>query len=193
MVGKADSIHCSQGMTIGKGQQFERVLGKWSGQMEKKIGPGLFYVFASRCKSVDNIALHDKLSMQCVQSIASTDRFKTTLHQDQKHRHYAKEHRLKRIQKFATLNPHDPATLGSKEDLKLRMHWLYTTCKEIHKPATHTDTNSHSPMRAEVNKCLAQWRQSFLNEFRFDFDEVNLVPRTSTVVHETEGESSSSS
>ena len=122
MVGKADSIHCSQGMTIGAGKEFERVLVKWSSAMENAIGPGLFYVAASRCKCKENVAFEEKLSRACIGSIAMSTRFKETKAQDERLRAKAEQQRTARKVEFVRLNRNDQIEYGSREDLKLRMH-----------------------------------------------------------------------
>jgi hypothetical protein len=180
MVGKADSIHCSQGMTIGDGQQFERVLGKWSGEMEKKIGPGLFYVFASRCKSIDNVALVDQMTRSDLRSIASTHGFLATKTQDEKLRRLARVQKEARKLQYKTDNPKDHIELGSIEDLKVRMHWFYTTCKEKYALNGKTGTEVTTKERI-AHACLDQWKESFVTHMQFDFEDQPVQRRDNAV------------
>ena len=56
--GKADTVHSAQGVTIGRGKALERCLLYWSLDAEGKW-PGVFYVGASRVKTIDCLALHN--------------------------------------------------------------------------------------------------------------------------------------
>ena len=187
MVGKADSIHCSQGMTIGAGKEFERVLVKWSSAMENAIGPGLFYVAASRCKCKENVAFEEKLSRACIGSIAMSTRFKETKTQDERLRAAAEQQRTARKVEFVRLNRNDQIEYGSREDLKLRMHWFYKTCQKKHALPNPNERTAGSvplpPKTKIIYDCLEQWRASFEKEFQFDLnapltDRVSFVART---------------
>ena len=69
MIGKADTIHSAQGVTVGRGQALKHVLLKWSREWEVKT-PGLFYTGASRAKDITAMALAGPLSVRDVQSIS---------------------------------------------------------------------------------------------------------------------------
>ena len=68
VIGKADTIHSAQGVTVGRGQALKHVLLKWSREWEVKT-PGLFYTGASRAKDITAMALAGPLSVRDAQSI----------------------------------------------------------------------------------------------------------------------------
>ena len=53
--GKADSVHCCQGMSGGEGKTVRRIIGMWSADAEAKW-PGILYVLASRVQDLADIA-----------------------------------------------------------------------------------------------------------------------------------------
>ena len=53
--GKADSVHCCQGMSGGEGKPVRRIIGMWSADAESKW-PGILYVLASRVQDLADIA-----------------------------------------------------------------------------------------------------------------------------------------
>ena len=56
VTGRADSVHCYQGMSIGSGKAVRRLIGMWSADAEARW-PGIFYVLASRVQAAEDIAL----------------------------------------------------------------------------------------------------------------------------------------
>jgi hypothetical protein len=54
--GKADSVHCCQGMSAGLGKTVRRIIGVWSADAEAKW-PGIMYVLASRVQALEDLAL----------------------------------------------------------------------------------------------------------------------------------------
>ena len=172
-VGKADSIHCSQGMTCGEGEQFARVLGLWSGLMEQKIGPGLSYVLASRCKKMENFALSQPFSTSELKQIATGRKFAKIKAHDEALRSLARGQKKSRANAFRqtsvkstdSRNSTSKIELGSQEDFKLRMHWFYKVCRE-----KCGEANGEVAKNIEIQACLAQWRASCLSTTGFDLD-----------------------
>ena len=184
MVGKADTIHCSQGMTIGIGEQFRRVVGWWTGRMEQNIGPGLWYVLASRCKTMEDFALLEKFTKTSIKTIATGRKFGAIKLHDDTLRSLARTQRKARADSFANTQKKSvqqskkSATVefGSQQDLVLRMHWFYKTCRE-----KMAGMPSDTAKSREINACLNQWRQSFKKVAKRDFDEFEFVKRTTNV------------
>ena len=70
--GKADTVHSAQGVTIGRGKALERCLLHWSLDAEGKW-PGVFYVGASRVKTIDCLALHNPFNRSDAVSVGRGD------------------------------------------------------------------------------------------------------------------------
>ena len=114
-------------------------------------------------------------------------RFKETKAQDERLRAKAEQQRTARKVEFVRLNRNDQIEYGSREDLKLRMHWFYKTCQKTHALPNPNERTAGSvplpPKKKIIYDCLEQWRASFGKEFQFDLnapltDRVSFVART---------------
>ena len=151
--GKCDTIHSSQGITVGQGKQFERIRLTWNQRMER-LAAGLMYVGLSRAKSIDNIMLSNKFSYENMEAIASTPAFHEALTEETALRERATQQEKDRVQEQQR-NFVGAPKFGSKEDLCHRLHWFFSY---------HTKKYKNDVCNAkfsEINMCLKQWRKSF--------------------------------
>ena len=133
---------------------------------------------------MEDFALLEKFTKTNIKTIATGLKFAAIKLHDDTLRILARTQRTARADSFASTQrkrakqSKKSATVefGSQQDLLLRMHWFYKTCRE-----KMAGMSPDTAKTMEINACLDQWRQSFISVAKYDFDEIVFVKRTTNV------------
>jgi hypothetical protein len=155
--GKAASTHSLQGLTVGDGKFFERIVLHWGTKAEGKW-PGIYYVGASRAMAGHNLALSKPLSKTDLEAItqgrawrsqnstvAGLERKAQDLRHELSHRNDRAWHQAHRW--------------GSKYDFAQRVFQFIGT----HGPSVASVDTIPQRTKAEVIAALKQWQTSLLD------------------------------
>ena len=140
VVGKADTIHGLQGLTVGDHKAIKRLLIDWSLKAEN-LFPGALYVAGSRAQDVRNVALKNSLC----QSELDMDRTKSATWR-------AQSAEMKRINDLAfAARAAAPVTADAYRDMIVK----FCDCVVENMPAGIDEER-----RELIRSCATQWRDS---------------------------------
>lgn len=155
---KAGSVHSFQGLTIGDGKQYDRLVFLWDKGAEGRW-PGAFYVGASRAMAPHNLALRYTMAKDDLDAIVNgvawkVQRIKVAQLLD-KAREFRTELAMRREQPWHMdgIGAHH---WGSKYDFAKRLLGFITT----HRLAISQSQFLAQPARDEALRCLNQWEES---------------------------------
>ena len=162
--GKAGSVHSFQGLTIGDGKNYTRLVFTWDKGAEGRW-PGAFYVGASRAMAPHNLALTGAMTKDDLTAVAKGNGWKAQRIQVAELLTKARNFRTELAQHKDLpwhTDGHDPHHWGSRYDFAQRIFRFI----HIHRNEILQSPSLPEVARAEALSCLGQWEHS-LQEARF--------------------------
>jgi hypothetical protein len=154
--GKAGSIHSLQGLTVGDGKLFDRVILSWDRKAESRW-PGIFYVGSSRAMAAHNLALSNPLSAEDLEAISRGPAW-----QAQKATVRSFERRARDTRDALKLRNerewHSAHPWGSRYDFAQRLHRFIDT----HGPFIAASNSIPQYAKDDVSSALQQWKASLI-------------------------------
>jgi hypothetical protein len=144
VVAKADSVHSTQGLTVGDSQPIKRIVLCWNKAAEG-LWPGILYVGASRAEKEHNLAIDFSMTTDDLGCVGKNARWEK------------QDAEVKRISNAALAHREQMshAGQGSKQDFVHMLGWLCTHARALCGRDTTTDN-----IRQEVLACVQQWEES---------------------------------